>query len=140
MVDMSNNPKLSVALKNCLAALVEDPEFVQLVAGVFTDLISPRGKIFRAFQKHFSDRKFLDRLNHLVEALGPTLNRISNRILLDEEGKGINPDLAQVLRTQVLWKDECWILVEPADGSPAGDDHVFRGEVYSWRGPKARTR
>ncbi|MHC4597374.1 MAG: hypothetical protein ACYS47_00055 [Planctomycetota bacterium] len=138
MLELSSNPKLSIALKNCLAALVEDPEFVQLVAGVFTDLVAPRGKIFVAFEKHFSDPKFLDGLNHLMEALGPTLNRISNRILLDEDGKGINPDLAQVLRTQVLWKDECWILVEPTDGLPARDGDVFQGKVYSWKGPKAR--
>jgi hypothetical protein len=54
MKDMAANPKLTVALKNCLAALVEDPEFVQLLAGVFSDLVAPGGPIFKSFQAHFS--------------------------------------------------------------------------------------
>jgi hypothetical protein len=140
MKDMAANPKLSAALKNCLAALVEDPEFVQLIAGVFSDLVSPRGPIFKSFQSHFSNEKFLDGLNQLIEALGPTLNRISNRIMLDASGRGINPDLARVLRTQILWKDACWILVEQGDGPKIAPGGTFPGELYSWKGPKAKTR
>jgi hypothetical protein len=60
--------------------------------------------------------------------------------MLDEEGSGINPDLARVLRTQILWKDACWLLMEPEEGPPHDTGVVFRGELYSWKGPKARAR
>ncbi|MHC5078507.1 MAG: hypothetical protein ACYTHN_05785 [Planctomycetota bacterium] len=138
MVDLSRNPKLSTALKNCLTALVEDPEFIGLIRNVFTDLLSPQGRIFSAFRSAFSDAVFVDRLNRLIEALGPTLNRTANRIMLDETGTAINPDLARVLRTQILWKDACWILVESQPGASAPAGFAFRGEVYSWKGEKAQ--
>ena len=80
----------------------------------------------------------MDRFHALLEALGPTLNRAANRILLDESGRAINPDLARVLRTQVLWKDACWILVDPGRGAPAPPERIFLGHLYEGERPAGR--
>jgi len=133
MIDITKNPRVTDVLRKSVIALAGDPEFIRILRDVFTDLVSPEGRIFQAFRDRFSDPAFVDRLNRLFEALGPMLNRTANSILLDGEGGGINPDLIRVLRTQILWKDASWIWVEPAGGPPVASGHVFKGELYSWK-------
>jgi hypothetical protein len=137
MVEITKNPRCTEALKKSLKALSEDPAFAGILRGVFQDLVAPEGRIFSAMRRRLADPAFLDRLNRLMEALGPTLNRAANRILLDDGGKAINPDLARVLRTQILWKDAAWIWIEPGPGPAPEPGHVFSGEVYSWKKARA---
>lgn len=127
VTDMAQNPRMSAALRSVLSAVVDDPVFADLMRGVFSDLLSPEGRILLALRERFTSPVFVDRLNNLLEDLGPTLNRTANRILLDESGLAINPDLAKVLRTQILWKDACWVLLETGGGGARG----CRGTIFS---------
>ncbi len=131
--ETAGNPRVSAAVRESLVTLMDDPAFTALMRDVFLDLIAPEGRVFRALRSRFSSPDFVDRLNRLLEALGPLLNRTANRLMLDATGEAINPDLARVLRTQILWKDACWILVEPGNGDATQAPLAFPGETYDWK-------
>ncbi len=43
-------------------------------------------------------------------------------LLAEGEPRRINPDLARVLRSQILWKDDFWLMLETEEPLEAGDD------------------
>ncbi len=62
--------------------------------------------------------------------LDPLVREVVNGIVLNRERNGINPRLAQVLRTAVFRKDGRWVLLTPGTGSPLPDEAVLSGSRY----------
>ena len=54
-------------------------------------------------------------IERFIETLEPDIKAIANMILLDDKRKGLNPDLARVLRRKLLREDEDWVLLELVD-------------------------
>jgi hypothetical protein len=132
LADLAANPRVKDSLRLGFTRLVEDPEFADLIRDVFEELFASQGRLVAAFRERFSSPEFTERLNRLFEELGPCLEASADRILLGEN-QSIHPDLARVLRRQILLKDACWILLEPGSGAPAPPAAAFEGRVLGWR-------
>jgi hypothetical protein len=62
--------------------------------------------------------------------LDPLVREVVNGIVLNQERNGINPRLAQVLRTAVFRKDGRWILLSPGQGELLLDGAILTGSRY----------
>jgi hypothetical protein len=65
-------------------------------------------------------------LEQAAEPLEPTLRRIGDILFGDGKG-GLSPELARILRNQVLGKDQQWFTLEPsgAEARQGTDDTVL---------------
>ena len=131
--DLAADRRVSETVRRGIGRMVQDPDFAALVREIFTELASSEGRLLAAFRGRFSSPEFAENLNRLMESLGPTLEACADRILLDPERGTIHPELARVLRRQILLKDACWILLEEGAGKPAPPGTVFEGRVLGWR-------
>ncbi len=119
--EATRDERTRAATGRALTAISEDPRFNDALERLLEALIV-RDPEVRAFTADVWKRPDLrDPLEDFLGRFEPEIKRIANSLLLDESRRGINPDLARVLRRKLLREDEDWVLLEPgsrAEGPP----------------------
>ncbi len=138
-VRVSRNMEVNRFLADAVVQISTDPELEDLVRRMLNELTVDNERIRKALEDAWTDDAFQNHLAKAVQTFDALMRRSGNAILLNKEGDGINPDLARVLRTNILGKDTSWFLVtidrgEKVDGGrslPALEPgHRFRGDSY----------
>ncbi|MEK7485431.1 MAG: hypothetical protein AABZ60_13985 [Planctomycetota bacterium] len=128
LLKAAKDEKISSALKTGIQEIASDLEFIQVLKDIFRDLILNNKTLKTRLSKRLSEPEFQKQISFLSSRFEPYVNEISNLLLLDENLEGISPNLARVLRTQILHKDTHFIYVEFSKESQKVDgDHLFSG-------------
>jgi hypothetical protein len=127
---LARNPRVTRAVKSCVTDVASDRAFLALLESLFREVVLDNPRLHDCIVERMKRKSFLEKIGRFAERLNPLLCRVANRILLNEKGDALNPELVRVLRTQLFWKDTSWFLVEPGTGLPAGRGHVFKASVF----------
>lgn len=131
--DLANNEEIRGLLELGLNKVLNDPELGEIAREIVNEAMIDNPKT-TAFVTEFWNRdetqRTLRRVASLAERYGTAL--VDTVMLAEGEPRRINPDLARVLRAQILWKDDFWLKLEPGSASDTGSTlqhrHVFRGD------------
>jgi predicted house-cleaning noncanonical NTP pyrophosphatase (MazG superfamily) len=112
LIKTSKNPKISEALKKSLSEILNDTEFLAELMEIVRELFLQNELLRERLKKRVEEPEFQKQLQFLSARFEPYLTEIFHSILLDKKGEGISPNLAKVLRAELLRKDTRFIYVE----------------------------
>ncbi|MEZ6196455.1 MAG: hypothetical protein R3F20_12120 [Planctomycetota bacterium] len=112
-----DDPEIRRAVGLAAEEIAADPRFRDALAAILRNWVVENDRVAGILGSIWTRPDLRDPLQGFLERLTPEIHRIANRVVLDEEGRGINPELARVLRRKILREDERWILVAPEAGA-----------------------
>lgn len=120
------DPRTKDTLRTALGRVVADPEFQKITGTILREAILDNTDLHNALAESFSRPVVQKSLEQAAEPLEPTLRRIGDILFGDGKG-GLSPELARILRNQVLGKDQQWFTLEPsgAEARQGTDDTVI---------------
>lgn len=112
--ESARDPKIRGAMGAAAGRVASDPRFRASILAVLRSWIIENQEV-AAIARGLWDREDL-RLPVLnfLKRFEPDVHRLANEIVLDDSGRGIDPELARVLRRKILRDDERWLLFQPA--------------------------
>lgn len=132
--DLATDPQVIGMLDEAVRNILKDPALSRQVEGVIYEAIISNPKNEGFFKTQWNDPRMQTALRDLGNRLEWYINPVVDTVLLDRDNRRINPNLVWVLRRQILWKQDFWILVEPpADHAsddafrPVPDGHRYHG-------------
>lgn len=126
--EIGKQPKIKESLRNTLQKFSEDKDLMEFAKNLAHKFYQQNEReIISHWQQKWNSPELQQRLNELALKLEPYLVRMVNRILLSANGKEISPELAEVLRKQVLFKDRYAIYVTPGQMAPGNRHKQFTG-------------
>jgi len=123
------DPRVREALGKVAQALAADAELSALLRKTADDLVLKNGKLLAILEERWESGLRAAVLD-AARRLDPLVREVVNGIVLNRERDGINPRLAQVLRTSVFRKDGRWILLTPGAAEPLTDGATLTGSRY----------
>ena len=127
--DTFRDPRVTASLKNLVREVSEDPQVLHMFKKLTSELILKNDRLLVLVRERWEEKGLKKVISSVGERFEPLVHDAVNSIVLDEDGKSLNPRLAQVLRSRVLKKDRAWILVEPGTGSPLEPGSVISGRI-----------
>lgn len=107
------DPRTKDTLRTALGRVVADPEFQKITGTILREAILENTDLHNALAESFSQPAVQKSIEQAAEPLEPTLRRIGDILFGDGKG-GLSPELARILRNQVLGKDQQWFTLEPS--------------------------
>jgi len=123
------DPRVRAALGRVARELAADEELSALLKETANDLVLENEELAGIVEERWKSGLKAAVLN-AARRLDPLVRQVVNGIVLNESRDGINPRLAQVLRTAVFRKDGRWILLTPGPGELLPDGAVLKGNRY----------
>jgi hypothetical protein len=124
------NSRISAALRRSLGEVAKDPAVRKLLEAVFREAVLDNPRLGLCLSRRLSTPAFTAKLSRFLDRLEPILNRTANAILLDSKGRGINPELVRVLRSQLFGKDPSFFIVKPGTSVPAPSGWSFSATIF----------
>ena len=123
------DPRVKEALSAVFGAISSDPEFLDLLRSLADRLIVRNEDLRRILAERWKAglRSAVAEAARRSESL---VHRIVDSVVLDEARRGINPRLAQVLRSAVFRKDGRWVVLEGGEGAAIPDGARVAGAIY----------
>ncbi|MGE0709834.1 MAG: hypothetical protein AB7N76_24875 [Planctomycetota bacterium] len=109
----AHNPVVRKSLSNAARRLAQDPAFRALVRGILEDSLIRPFQWRKLLTDLTSKPEHRARLDRLVRAFQPALQRLAHQLTVDPETGALDPDLVKVLRRVVFLKDSRWVRVVP---------------------------
>ena len=110
--DTFGNDAALTSLENAAAEVAADPRFRAAMWSIFKSWIIENPKFAGLLAGTWERPDIRQPVERFLEAFEPDVRKIGNLLLLNDDGDGINPDLARVLRRKLLKEDESWVLLE----------------------------
>jgi hypothetical protein len=123
------DPRVRAAFGQVAKALAADEELSALLRQTANELVIQNERLLAILKERW-DSGLRAAVLDASRRLDPLVREVVNGIVLNEERDGINPRLAQVLRTAVFRKDGRWVLLTPGAGAPLPDRAVLPGSRY----------
>ena len=121
LTDVSRNPRVEEAARHMLSELATDPQLHTLVGIVLRETIFENDSLREAVDHELADPRTRAALQLASTRIEPLVRRIGDMVF-GTQSAGITPEFAEVLRTEILYKDRRWLLVEPGDVSSGKTD------------------
>lgn len=137
---LAEDPEVGSVITTAFLRFIEDPATEDLFRRMIRELTLENERVRGMVSEAWSSPDFQDDLARALSVFENLVRRSVNAILLNESQDGINPDLARVLRTNILGRDRSWFLVEVdpslegaviAGGPGVGPGHLYRGQAYA---------
>jgi hypothetical protein len=123
------DPRVRAALGKVAKELAMDQELSALLRDTANKLVLENEQLSGILKKRWESGLRAAVLD-ASRRLDPLVREVVNGIVLNPERNGINPRLAQVLRTAVFRKDGRWILLTEGTGEPLEDGAILAGSRY----------
>ncbi|MGE0431391.1 MAG: hypothetical protein AB7K09_13885 [Planctomycetota bacterium] len=134
-INLANDPDIGAVTRGMLADVIGDPRLGSLLQKVIQSAIVDNPKTTQFLRERWSDGRVQGALRRVGRLIEPYANAAIDSILLDRNARRINPNLVTVMRSQILWKGDFWILAGPgrtsgtttdaADARRVPDGHRF---------------
>jgi hypothetical protein len=117
--DTANNQRVRAVLRRSLTRVVEDPEVKQIVWEVFEEAVIDNPRLHEAMHRNWTGPEAQRAFRIAAERLEPSVRRVGD-LVFGTPQRGITPEFAKVLRSQILHKDRRWFLLQtgPAEQGP----------------------
>lgn len=112
--DLARNSRIRESLRETAQDLVHDQELQQLVATVLRDALVKNPQLQQIWEDAWHSPEVQAVLSDTGDQMEPLIREIGDEIFGSRE-KGINPQFARVLRSQILGKDRIWIEARPVN-------------------------
>ena len=128
--DAAASDRLQDAARHSLATMAEDPQLHALLQSLFREVIVDNPRFRDTVDRQMNSPETRRALDVTSARLEPALRRIGDMVF-GTQSAGITPEFAQVLRSEILYKDHRWFLLNaPAvDDRPAMSDGDLTIEV-----------
>jgi hypothetical protein len=124
-----DDPRVKEALSAVFGAISSDPDFLELLRHLADRLIVKNEDLRRILAERW-EAGLRAAVKEAAKRSERLVHRIVDSVVLDEDRHGINPRLAQVLRSAVFRKDGRWVVLEGGDGAAIPDGARVEGEIY----------
>jgi hypothetical protein len=122
--DAISDEQVRQVLKSSFSKVATDPEFQQTMGTIFREVIVDNPRMRKVFADNWSGARFQNALSKVASSLEPTFRKIGEIVLGTREA-GITPELARVLRQQILGKDRRWFVLMQDDQAAASAANVL---------------
>lgn len=116
LVETSSNPAVRKAIQESMGTLIDDPELQNFLGDILQHAVVNNQKLHRVLQEVMSSEQAMQLGRQFEESLQPLANEIGVE-LFGTETEGLTPELVAVLRSQILGKDQRWLIVRNHVGS-----------------------
>lgn len=114
--DVARNEKVQAAIRQNLTKVLEDPELRRLVWEIVEEVFVNNPRLHEVLQRHWTGPEAQAAFRLAGERLEPTVRRIGE-LVIGSQTEGMTPEFARVLRSQVLYKDRRWLVLDPGDAA-----------------------
>jgi hypothetical protein len=110
IVETTSNPAVRKAIQESMETLVDDPDLQKFLGDVLQHAVVDNQELHRVLHEVMSSEKAMQLGLQFEESLQPLANEIGVE-LFGTEQEGLTPELVAVLRSQILGKDQRWLVV-----------------------------
>ncbi len=111
IVETASTPAVRQAAQEALGVLIEDEELRRLMGDVFEYAVVENDELHEVLEESMQSPTTQEFMSQLESSLQPLANQIGVE-LFGTPDEGLTPELVAVLRSQVLGKDQRWIVVK----------------------------
>ncbi len=115
---VSRNEQVRRVIRENLRTVSSDPELQAIIWSVVQESIVQNETLRTSLRDYWMSAEVQDALQVANIRFEPTARSIGDAIFGNRE-KGITPEFARVLRSQILLKDRRWLVIVPIDSDPA---------------------
>ncbi len=128
--DAAANDHVQDAARRSLRLMAEDPQLHTLLRSLFREVIVDNPRFRETVDRQLNSPETQRALDVTSARVEPALRRIGDMIF-GTQSAGITPEFAQVLRSEILYKDHRWFLLNTpaAAGHPVTIDGELTVEV-----------
>jgi hypothetical protein len=132
ILEATSNPSVRKAIQESMETLIDDRELQTLLGDILQHAVVNNQELHQVLQEAMTSEKAIALGKQFEESLQPLANDIGVE-LFGTETEGLTPELVAVLRSQILGKDQRWLVIRyqpmteaingdfPASGSPTGN-------------------
>lgn len=117
LLEVAGNEAVQGALQESISHAAADPRLKEALGTILEAWVLGSGRVQSILEEALTRPDLREPLSHTLDGFEKDIHKIANLILLNAEGRGINPDLARVLRNRLMREDESWVLLEPGTGA-----------------------
>ncbi len=129
--EMLRDPRVTDAFSGAFQAFQSDGQVRTILSRLLDDWVVKNEEFRCVLREAWSRPALKEPLGRFLAAVEPDIRGIADEILLDDDHRGINPDLARVLRRQLLGEDRRWARLIPGEtgGAPPSTLPMHAGGV-----------
>ncbi|MCH2183049.1 MAG: hypothetical protein MK108_13680 [Mariniblastus sp.] len=135
LAEISRNEKVRETVSESLRTVVQDDEFQVLVGDIMKDVLVDNERLHQALVDNWNSPEARQAMELTNRRLEPTITRIGQTLFGSPETE-ITPEFARVLRSQIMQKDQRWLVLRPVPGEEPGGS----GELKENRGSNESIR
>ncbi len=107
--------------------MLADPDLHRLAGSILKDLLIDNTRLQEFLKDQISDTSLRQRMASINDQFQLFFNKIGNILVYEEQGDGINPDLARLLRILLLKRDQRFLFMERGSGELLEHGETFVG-------------
>ena len=126
--DLLQDQEVRDALASLAQNIFTHPQFKALGQKIVQEAILDNPNISTFLEEKLNSPEVQKALGKLGKMIDPFARDLIDSIILDPRSptiKRINPTLVKILRAQILWKKDFWLLMEPGTENKAMNDWIF---------------
>lgn len=116
--EIASDKQVRSELREVAVKLASDEASQKLVREILNDTFVNNQALAQVWREVWSSREARTALDQAADKVEPVLRKIGDDLFGTRE-KGINPDFARVLRSQILGKDRRWVIAVRRNGEQA---------------------
>ncbi len=109
--EVARNPEVQDAVRRSVTKVVSDPDVQHIATEVIEEVVLYNPRLRSVLERHWNSERTQRALKITSARLEPTAVRIGELLLGTPDG-GVTPEFARVLRNQILFKDERWLVLK----------------------------
>ena len=125
--DLLADQEVKDALAGLAKKVFSNPQIKALGETIIREAILDNPKTGAFFEAKLKSPEFQQAVEKLGRIVEPHVRDMIDSVILDPRSteKKINPNLVRVMRAQILWKKDFWLLMEPGTDALAWNDYSY---------------
>jgi hypothetical protein len=119
--EVARNPEVQAAVRRSVTKVISNPDVQHIATEVIQEVVLYNPRLRSVLERHWQSDRTQRALEITSARLEPTAVRIGELLLGTPDG-GVTPEFARVLRNQILFKDQRWLVLKNETGErPTAD-------------------
>lgn len=122
--ESTRDPEIRASLGEAARRVAEDARFRSAILSILRTWVVQNDRVATIARGLWDRDDLREPVLRFLRRFEPDIHRLANEIILDDDGRGLDPELARVLRRKIMRDDQRWILFRP---STPDEPRTFRG-------------
>jgi hypothetical protein len=132
--EVARNPEVQAAVRRSVTKVISNPDVQHIATEVIQEVVLYNPRLRSVLERHWQSDRTQRALEITSARLEPTAVRIGELLLGTPDG-GVTPEFARVLRNQILFKDQRWLVLKNETGERSTADTGQRLTLRVAQGP-----